>query len=261
MLFFVSSICSAIMIILPSTQASSSTKIPHSEFIHPSTSLLPSLPLSDKDTIYRQQALSSSSSSPSLKRLKQRTPDEKTEIVALNMIILEPKEPDGYLLAGKLYEKQQRYTAARAIYAHSRQRVPHTHKRYDELRLGLKRIDMIRASFIHLLPYDVIDIIFSQLTGDDLLQCANVSLSWNSFILKWPEFWDRLIGGGYNMDPAMTHSFLDVGKKEAEERLCIQPTENKMTSRPMMMNNALLSSMLMFVTVPDGSCSIREIRM
>lgn len=260
MLCFVSSICSSTMIILPSTQASSSTKIPPSESPHPSTSLLPSLPPSDKPP--RHPQLMPSLSSSSFERLKPRTLDERTEIVALNMIILEPREPDGYLLAGKLYEKQHRYTAARAIYAHSRYRVPYTHKRYDELHLGLKRIDMKRASFVHLLPYDVIGIIFSHLTSDELLQCANVSLSWNFFILQWLEFWGRLIDEGYNMNPTMAFSFLDVAKNEEERRrLCIQSKENKTTNKPMRMSNALLSSMLMFVTVPGASCNIREIRM
>lgn len=263
-MLFVSSIYLQIMTILPSKQASSTTKISHSQSMPPFISLLPSLPPSDKPAIHppRMPSSPSSSSSPSSERPKQRTLDEKTEIVALNMIILQPKEPDGYLLAGKLYEKQQRYTAARAIYAHSRYLIPPTHARYDELQLRLKRIDMKRASFVQLLPYDVTRIIFNQLTSDELLECSNVTLSWNFFVLQWPEFWDRLIDGGYNMNPAMALSFLDVGEKEEERRrLCIQSMENTVTPRaPMRMSNTLVSSMLKFVTAP-GACSIREIRM
>lgn len=110
------------------------------------------------------------------------------------MIKLKPIDVDGYLLAGQFYEKRNRLSAARAIYAESLLKVPSTDPRYGELDLALKKFDMRWGSFVSLFPYGVPEIIFRHLTCDDLIECAGVCPVWNHFILHWPEFWDLLDG-------------------------------------------------------------------
>lgn len=120
--------------------------------------------------------------------------DDMTEMTALNIIELEPKKADGYLLAGQLYEKQGRLSAARAMYADSLTHVPSTNPQYDELCLALKKLDMRFGSFIFIFPYDILCIIFSHLALNDLIQITGVCRSWSDFMLQWHEFWYLLNG-------------------------------------------------------------------
>lgn len=169
--------------------------------------------------------------------------NDRTEMVALNMILLEPKEPDGYLLAGQLYEKQGRLSAARVMYADSLIHVPTTNPRYEELRLGLKKLNMQLGSFVSLFAYDVVCIIFDQLAPDDLIQCTGVCQAWGNFMLQWPEFWDSLDGV---IDRATVDSLLG-GK---DDRFHMRGTTN----------DVLFTSMLKFL-VASGARNIKEMRM
>lgn len=168
--------------------------------------------------------------------------NDKTEMVALNMILLEPKEADGYLLAGQLYEKQGRISAARVMYADSLTQVPTTNPRYGELHFALKKLDLKLGSFVSLFGYDVSCIIFSKLSADDLIQCTGVCQAWGHFMLQWPEFWDSLDGV---IDRATIDSLLG-GKKD---RFYMQGTTN----------DVLFNSMLKFL-VASGARNIKEMR-
>ncbi|KAI7877637.1 hypothetical protein K492DRAFT_239015 [Lichtheimia hyalospora FSU 10163] len=169
--------------------------------------------------------------------------DDKTELVAMNMILLEPKEPDGYLLAGKLYEKQGRRSAARVIYADSLTQVPLTDPHYPKLQLALKKLDLQRASFVSLFSYDVSCIIFSELKRDDLIQCTGVCQAWSHFMLQWPRFWDLLDGV---IDRATIDSILD-GKND---QFHIRGE----------MDDMLLTSMIQFL-VASGARNIKDIEL
>ena len=178
------------------------------------------------------------------------TADDRTLKVAHNMIQQEPEQVDGYLLAGKLYEKQHRYSAARTTYADAMAHVSPTHEHYDELQRALKRLDMQRGSFIHIFPYYVSCMIFNHLGTDDLIQCIDVSLWWNDFILQQPQFWNQLAD---SLDPATAHSY---GK---DDRLRIWPKHwNHFSWTP---TDTLIMSMLRFIRDVGTTSNIRELRM
>ncbi|KAI7881260.1 hypothetical protein K492DRAFT_194484 [Lichtheimia hyalospora FSU 10163] len=190
-----------------------------------------------------------SPSTTTLSKPKQKTVNDKTEMVALNMMILEPKAAYGYLLAGQLYEKQHRYGDAQDIYAKALMHIPPTQEEYYELQHSLKKLNIQQGSFIHRLPYHVSCSIFSYLTPDALVECIDVSRSWNLFILQDPKFWDQL------------SDIIDSGISDPKEEnacLYIQPrctTFHMAESRSMFV---LITSLLKFVAIP-GASNIREI--
>lgn len=163
--------------------------------------------------------------------------------MALSMIELKPNDVDGYLLAGQFYEKRNRLSAARAIYANSLSKVPLTDPRYHELDLALKNLDTRRSSFVSLFPYDISETIFRYLTRDDLIECAGVCQVWNHFILQWPKFWELL-------DGVIERTAFDSLLGDKGDRFYMLGEAN----------NALLSPMLGYL-VATGASNIKSIRM
>ena len=181
--------------------------------------------------------------SASLQASKENNDDE-AEMVALNMILVKPNEADGYLLAGRLYEKQGRLSAARVMYADSLTHVSYTNPRYSELQHAHKKFDLRCRSFISVFSYDLLCIIFSYLARDDLIQCIGVCQAWSHFMLQWPVFWNSL-------DDVIDRATIDSLLNGKDDHFRMQGN---------MENEALFNCMLQFL-VASGARNIKDIRM
>ncbi|KAJ8653042.1 hypothetical protein O0I10_011342 [Lichtheimia ornata] len=155
-----------------------------------------------------------------------------------NMIMLESKQADGYLLAGQFNEGQRRYSKGQTIHADSLPKVPLRNPHCWELRRSLKKLNMRRGAFIYLFPYHVSCIIFDHLSHYELTTCLDVCELWSHFILQWPGFWDTHRHKHVFIDRTVASSFLD--------------DKNDHFRIPSYVDNRILGPMLKFVVATSS---------
>ncbi|KAI9247649.1 hypothetical protein BDA99DRAFT_525666 [Phascolomyces articulosus] len=126
-----------------------------------------------------------------------------------DLIRQSPGSAKGYILMGKLYQQQNKWRAASAVYSAGLRLVNQkTNDDYAQLKREKQYVMGIIAKKHNqqsppLFPYDILNIIFHSLSTSSLLQCATVCESWFYAIVEWPGFWHRLLN---NDDSNQYHS-------------------------------------------------------
>ncbi|KAI9260700.1 hypothetical protein BDA99DRAFT_538293 [Phascolomyces articulosus] len=70
------------------------------------------------------------------------------------------------------------------------------------------------GGFFHLLPYDILPVIFKKLKYTDLLCCTAVCRQWLNFMLEWPGFWEKMSVEIPNINKATLIALLTHKKHE-----------------------------------------------
>lgn len=118
------------------------------------------------------------------------------------MIETQPTNSKGYLRLGKMLTLQQRYSSALNIYRRGHKRVDKTDPHYqiilsieksmeDTMKKQKQYIKKQRDP-IQILPYDVLDAIFSHLLFHRRVVCTQVNKTWRQFLHHWSGMWKDL---------------------------------------------------------------------
>ncbi|KAI9261656.1 hypothetical protein BDA99DRAFT_512029 [Phascolomyces articulosus] len=160
---------------------------------------------------------------------------EKQLTIAKEMIKVVPTSPKGYLLAGRVYIKQNNLKSALNIYKKGLDQVPSiissytTLKRnydavHNELTNQQREIQLLQqrrkptssSGGVYPSPsfsaYDIICLIFHHLSLIDLIKCTTVCKSWNRLIIKWPPFWKLVDAYLPQLDPESFKIYLSSPK-------------------------------------------------
>ncbi|KAI8328254.1 hypothetical protein BC941DRAFT_477098 [Chlamydoabsidia padenii] len=115
---------------------------------------------------------------------------------ATTMIKLDPTSSKGYLRYGKLLSLQQRYSSAAKVYRRGCERANDArHHLLVSMKNDMEakaRIQQVQCDPMAILPYDVLDLIFSSLPFHRRLACMQVSTSWRRFLLHWSGMWRNM---------------------------------------------------------------------
>ncbi|KAI8099633.1 uncharacterized protein BX664DRAFT_289846 [Halteromyces radiatus] len=115
------------------------------------------------------------------------------------VVKLSPCVSKGYLRLGKLLCLQQRFSLALQAYRRGCEKVTTTDTRYpllvslksdmeNKIKLNSQKMHGQRDP-IKILPYDVLDLIFTQLPFHRRVACMQVSKHWQRFLLGWSGMW------------------------------------------------------------------------
>ncbi|ORZ19735.1 hypothetical protein BCR42DRAFT_410394 [Absidia repens] len=124
------------------------------------------------------------------------------------MIKIAPQVSKGYLRLGKLVTSQPQqqnektYRQAALVYRRGCSKVDEGDPRYallttlasdmeSKVNADKRRIQGQRDP-LHILPYDVLDLIFTYLPFHRRVACTQVSSDWNRFLRHWPGMWRQL---------------------------------------------------------------------
>ncbi|CEP12107.1 hypothetical protein [Parasitella parasitica] len=145
---------------------------------------------------------------------------------AATIIKIAPKEARGYLRAGKVLSLQQKHKQAVSIYKRALTRVDTQDKRYQQIA-SMMTVAEKKASpppvhdFIKILPYDVISLIFSQLSFDRRIQCTGVSQTWRRFALGWSGMWRDLDFGDRKVSFTTIKNYLSYAQGRHVRRFAL----------------------------------------
>ncbi|KAI8144025.1 hypothetical protein BJV82DRAFT_656454 [Fennellomyces sp. T-0311] len=121
----------------------------------------------------------------------------EAQSLADDLVRRAPTSAKGYLLSGKLYQQQNKLRSASSVYSAGLRLVHPTNIEYALLKLEKERVMALIAKRHNekppLFPYEILNLIFHQLSLSDLLQCANVCESWYHAIVEWPDFWHKIV--------------------------------------------------------------------
>lgn len=134
---------------------------------------------------------------------------------AKNIIKLAPKQSRGYLRAGKIFTMQGQTQRSRKIYERAIQLVDPNDSRYAslvQLEKSLPKQTKRRCrDFVQILPYDVLTLIFGQISSfPRLIQCMHVSRSWRHFLHSWPGSWRHLDFASIKTSSTMLKHFMSM---------------------------------------------------
>ncbi|KAI8646516.1 hypothetical protein BD408DRAFT_250624 [Parasitella parasitica] len=145
---------------------------------------------------------------------------------AAAIIKVAPKEARGYLRAGKLLSLQQKHKQAVNIYKRALARVDTQDKRYQQIT-SMMAIAQKKASpppvhdFVKVLPYDLISLIFSELSFDRRIQCTGVSQTWRRFALGWSGMWRDLDFGDRKVSFTAIKNYLSYAQGRHVRRFAL----------------------------------------
>ncbi|KAF1347605.1 hypothetical protein BDV97DRAFT_370517 [Delphinella strobiligena] len=113
---------------------------------------------------------------------------------AKNAIRLHEKDPTGYLRAGRLLQKAGKHEVALGIYKHGIKKktrnVELLLKEHDKL-LRLTATSKAADPFAQL-PIELVEILISNLSFRQIVNCTRVSKQWNTLISSLPDLWKNL---------------------------------------------------------------------
>ncbi|KAI9244587.1 hypothetical protein BDA99DRAFT_529031 [Phascolomyces articulosus] len=113
------------------------------------------------------------------------------------MIATSPASAKGYFFSARTYREQDDLCKALNVYLQGLESVSPDDPQYHLLLIEKKSVarkleQRNQDGFYHMLPYDILCLIFGNLENMDLLQCACVCQRWFDFMLEWPGFWDKM---------------------------------------------------------------------
>ncbi|KAI9276812.1 hypothetical protein BDA99DRAFT_554767 [Phascolomyces articulosus] len=178
--------------------------------------LLSVVPNKQKKSSPSSTSIQQNFSAPVVTNTKKRKAKKKE---AQKTIAGSPELAKGYFALAQLYREQDDFHTATNIYLQGLESVPSDDPDYTLL---LKEKEKVRTKikqrsedgFYHLLPYDILCLIFDDLEYKDLLQCTTVCQRWNNFMVEWPEFWNRVLLGMPNVDRSTLVSFIQGRARE-----------------------------------------------
>ncbi|KAI9244586.1 hypothetical protein BDA99DRAFT_543993 [Phascolomyces articulosus] len=155
--------------------------------------------------------------------------DDDTKNTTSQKIILTPSTSSKEcLISAQLYQQQGDLNTALIIYAQGLQSIPSDDPEYplllkEKQKIAGKLKQRNKDGFYHLLPYDVLYMIFGYLEYKDLLHCSRICRRWFDFMMEWPDFWDTLTSAMPNMDQSTLITLLHGQTQELRLEAPIDP--------------------------------------
>ena len=143
---------------------------------------------------------------------------QKLLSIAREMKSIAPTSPKGYLLAGRVYLKNDDLETALSVYKQGLQMVPNIVSGYSLLQRNVKAVEVevkrrgtavpVEVRKVSTFAYDITSLIFSHLSLADLIKCTTVCKPWFQFIIRWPWFWHVLKVQVPHLDTESFHAYL-----------------------------------------------------